>query len=102
MNEITSSILIILGSVFILIAALGFLRFRDIYSRIHSITKASSFGILLLLIAVSIYFYTTIVLIKAVLVTIFIFLTSPLAAHSIIKSINKGNNDQRKQHSNSE
>lgn len=96
MNEIIISILTILGALFILISAIGFLRFGDIYSRIHSITKASSFGILLLLIAVSIYFATSIVLIKALLIIIFIFLTAPLAAHSIIKSIgNKKNNDSK-------
>jgi multicomponent Na+:H+ antiporter subunit G len=95
MNEIIISILIILGSLFILIASIGFLRFSDFYSRIHSITKASSFGILLLLIAVSIYFATSIVIIKALLIIVFIFLTAPLAAHSIIKSIkNKKNSDK--------
>ena len=96
MNEIIISILTLIGSLFILTAAIGFLRFKDIYSRIHSITKASSFGISLLLIAVSIYFVSSVVIIKALLIIIFIFLTAPLAAHSIIKSIGNKKNDNNK------
>ncbi len=80
------SILVLTGAIFILISAIGLVRFGDLFSRIHAITKASSFGILLLLIGVSLYFGNWNVYIKSVLVIIFIYLTAPLAAHSIAKS----------------
>jgi multisubunit Na+/H+ antiporter MnhG subunit len=47
--------LILAGSLFILIASIGLIRFKDIYSRMHVTTKASSFGIMLILIGVSLY-----------------------------------------------
>ena len=75
-----------MGSVFIFIAAVGLLRFKDIYSRMHATTKATSFGILLLIVGIALFFNTPIFWIKSALVIVFIYLTAPLAAHSIAKS----------------
>ncbi len=86
MDKIIISILILLGSFFILVAAIGILRFKDLYGRLHATTKATSFGLLLLLVGVSIYFNMIPVYVKALLIIIFIYLTAPLAAHSISKS----------------
>ena len=91
MIEIIVSILLLLGSVFVLIASIGFVRFKDIYSRIHAITKASSFGIMLLLLGIGIYSQSILVIFKSMLIIIFVFLTNPLGAHSIIKSFRSKN-----------
>lgn len=88
MNEL-AIILLFLGSVFILIASLGLLRFRETFSRMHATTKATSFGLLLILAGVSLYFLSLLLAIKALMVIIFIYLTAPLAAHSISKTIRK-------------
>lgn len=93
MNEIIISILLVLGSLFIMIAAIGLLRFKDFFGRIHAATKATSFGILLLLIAVMIYFDSWSITLKSLLIIIFIYLTAPLAAHSIAKSFDKEKRD---------
>ncbi|MFO7655988.1 MAG: monovalent cation/H(+) antiporter subunit G [Bacteroidales bacterium] len=86
MNTIIISVLIIAGALFILIAAIGIVRFDDLFSRMHATTKATSFGLLLLLAGVALFFLQTIVFVKAFLIVIFIYLTAPLAAHSIAKS----------------
>jgi len=86
MVKIIISILILLGSFFILVAAMGILRFKDLYGRLHATTKATSFGLLLLLIGVSLFFNIFNVYVKAFLIIFFIYLTAPLAAHSISKS----------------
>jgi len=62
------------------------LRFKDLYGRLHATTKATSFGLLLLLVGVSLFFNIFPVYVKALLIIIFIYLTAPLAAHSIAKS----------------
>jgi len=80
------SIFVLLGSAFIFIAALGLLRFDNLYSRMHATTKATSFGILLLIIGIALFFNSGIIWIKSVLVILFIYLTAPLAAHSVAKS----------------
>lgn len=93
MIEIIIAIFILLGSVFILIAAIGLLRFKDLFSRMHATTKATSFGVLLLIIGVGLFFHTGIIWFKALIVIIFIYLTAPLAAHSIAKSSRKSKRD---------
>lgn len=83
MKELIISILVIFGAFFILVASIGLLRFRDVISRLHATTKATSLGILLLILGVTVYFSTLDVILKAVLIIFFIYLTAPLAAHSI-------------------
>lgn len=86
MTDILLIILIFLGSAFMLIAAIGLTRFTDLYSRMHATTKATSFGLLLLIMGVSLYFNIGMVWLKALMVIVFIYLTAPLAAHAIAKS----------------
>ncbi len=84
--ELVIGILILVGAFFMLISALGILRFKDLFSRMHASTKATSFGLLLLIIGVSLYFNIWSVYLKSILIIIFIYLTAPLAAHSLAKS----------------
>ncbi len=84
--EIVIGILILVGSFFMLISGLGMLRFKDLFSRMHASTKATSFGLLMLIIGVSLYFNEWTVYLKAILIIIFIYLTAPLAAHALAKS----------------
>lgn len=93
MKDIIVGILIMTGSLFILLASIGLIRFRDLLSRMHATTKATSFGILLLIIGVSISFNVPVVYIKAILILIFIYLTAPLAAHAIAKSSEEIDNE---------
>ena len=86
MKEILLYTLVLAGSFFVLVAAIGLLRFRDLYSRMHSTAKATSFGILLLVAGAASYFASWEVALKAVLIILFVYLTAPLAAHSIAKS----------------
>ncbi|MCG8702333.1 MAG: monovalent cation/H(+) antiporter subunit G [Bacteroidales bacterium] len=94
MVEILIIFFVLTGSLFILIASLGMHRFKDVYGRIHAATKATSFGVLLLLVGVSIFFQSWSVALKSLLVIMFVYITAPLAAHSIavtIKKKDKGN-----------
>jgi len=95
MKELLVSILLLSGVLFILVAAVGLIRFEDLYSRMHATTKATSFGMLLLVAGVALFFSTGVVLLKAILIIVFIYLTAPLAAHSIARSFRK--DDKEKQ-----
>lgn len=86
MIEIIIYTLILAGTFFILLASIGLIRFKDLYSRLHAGTKAPSFGIFLLILGVSIYFNSPVVYIKGLFIVLFVYLTSPLSAHAIIKS----------------
>jgi len=89
MIEIIGNIFILLGCLFVFIAALGILRFTDLHSRLHATTKATSFGLLLILIGVSLHYLVFMVVVKSILILLFIYLTAPLAAHSISRSSKK-------------
>jgi multicomponent Na+:H+ antiporter subunit G len=99
MDKIIVSVLLLAGSFFILIATIGLVRFKDLYSRLHASTKAPSFGIFLILIGVSVYFNTPVVYIKILFVVVFIYLTAPLASHTIVKSFQDQNKDDNRKKS---
>jgi len=99
MDKIIISAFLLAGSFFILIATIGLVRLKDLYSRLHAATKAPSFGIFLILIGVSIYFNTPMVYIKSLFVVVFIYLTAPLSAHAIIKSFQEKDKDENEKES---
>ena len=86
MTTIPTIVFFFLGAFFILVSAVGLIRFPDLYTRMHATTKATSFGLLLIIVGASFHFNVPIVWLKALLVIIFMYLTAPLAAHSIAKS----------------
>lgn len=93
MTEYITGIMFFLGAFFILVSAIGLLRFSDLFGRMHATTKATSFGLLLLIIGMGVFFNTGIVWLKALLVISFIYITAPLASHSIAQSEKKEEED---------
>lgn len=85
MIEIIVGILVILSAVIVLIASIGIIRFRDLYARMHVVTKVSSFGLLLLLIAVNLLYRKVNVFIESILVFHVLIFLSPVSAHVIAK-----------------
>ena len=73
------------GSLSMLVAGIGFLRFPDLYSRMHSSTKAPTLAILLLFIAAIIHFGSWSVFFKALFTLSVIFLTTPVVTHMVAK-----------------
>jgi multicomponent Na+:H+ antiporter subunit G len=71
------------GAGFIFIAALGIVRFPDLFTRMHAASKAGSLGLGAILAGVAIAHPTAIVIAKCVMVLLFVFLTAPIAAHMI-------------------
>ena len=82
-------IFFVLGAFFMLVSSIGLIRFPDLYTRMHATTKATSFAILLHIIGTAVFFNTGAIWLKAVLVILFIYITAPLASHSIGQSKKK-------------
>ena len=86
MNELRAivvSFLILAGAGFMLLSAIGLVRFPDFLTRMHAATKSASFGSVLMLFAAAFYFFDLRVFIEVSLIVVFIFLTAPLSAHMI-------------------
>lgn len=77
--------LLIAGSLFILVAALGIIRLRDVYMRMHAITKASSLGIALYLIAVIFAKPDLRTAFFSFMIILFIIFTAPIASHLLAR-----------------
>ncbi len=86
MLEWLSFLFLVLGSLFILVSAIGILKLQDLYMRMHSTTKTTSFGITLLLIGSFLAFPEPGFFIKGIVIVIFVFLTTPLGTHMISKA----------------
>jgi len=85
-NDIFSATFILAGSVFMLIASIGMIKFPDFYIRNSASTKAVVLGVLLILLGVGIHYNDTMVFIEIFAILFFIFLISPLAAHIVSRA----------------
>jgi multicomponent Na+:H+ antiporter subunit G len=74
-------VLLVLGAFMMFLTGLGIYRMPDIFTRMHSATKAASLGVAILLIAAALDFRDTGVTAKAVVTILFVFLTAPVAGH---------------------
>lgn len=86
MNELFAALLIITGSLFMLIAAIGVIRLPDVFMRMHAITKASSLSILLISAGLVIVVPTLRIFFGSLTLIVFIFLTTPVASHMIARA----------------
>jgi multicomponent Na+:H+ antiporter subunit G len=80
------SLLIVAGSVFSVLAALGLLRLPDVYTRMHAASKAGTVGSGLLLIAAGLGSEDPAILIRALAGFVFFILTAPVSAHLLARA----------------
>lgn len=77
---------ILLGAFFVLTAAIGLVRFPDLYSRLHASSKLVTLGSAGIFLGVALGFSQTEALTRLVAVLLFQFLTTPLSAHLIAQA----------------
>ena len=85
-QEIFSIFLIIVGTVLMLISAIGIIRFPDFYLRMSAITKAATLGLFLLLIGLAIFFNRPGLSTKSFIIILLILLSNPVGAHAIARA----------------
>ena len=86
MIEIAASVLILVGALFALLAAVGVLRLADVFTRMQSSTKASTLGLGCLLGGLVLLHFNTEFVIRAASIGAFIMLTVPVSAHVIARA----------------
>lgn len=84
--DLAACLLMIVGSAFSLIAAIGIVRMPDLYTRMQAAAKTSTLGVGCTILAMAIHFSDVGVTTRAALVILFLFLTSPVAAHMISRA----------------
>ncbi|MEQ8274991.1 MAG: monovalent cation/H(+) antiporter subunit G [Deltaproteobacteria bacterium] len=81
---VVSTVLLLVGVFFVASAVLGALRFPDVFTRMHAITKAGTLGVGFFMAAAAVHFGDDISLVtRAVGVIVFTLLTAPASAQMI-------------------
>jgi multicomponent Na+:H+ antiporter subunit G len=80
--------LILIGLFFLFVAAIGVLRFPDVYTRSHAVSLTDSLGALFLLGGLALYegLSTPTNLARILVVLILLYLLNPVIAHATVRS----------------
>ncbi len=79
MTDVLAAALLVLGSLFVFVSALGLVRMPDLYTRMHSAAKAGTLGTGLVLAAVALDAGD----VRALVTLLFLLVTAPIAAHAL-------------------
>lgn len=75
-----------IAGLFTLIAAIGLLRFDDVFLRMHAATKAGTVGVISSLVAIALYFDDPAIRVRAVLIALFLCITAPIVGHVLSRA----------------
>ncbi len=84
MTELIGSLVILLGSIFLLLAGIGVVRMPDSYNRIQTGTKATTLGLILVLVGVGIHHPAWSW--KLILLIYFVLLSNPASSHALARA----------------
>jgi len=83
MQDLFSAIFIFIGTLLVLLSAIGIIRLPDIYMRMSATTKAATLGVGSILLGTAIHFWDLGIFSRGLIIISFLFLTAPVAAHMI-------------------
>lgn len=83
LTEFVSGSLILSGTLFIALGSVGMVRLPDLYMRMSASSKASTLGAALVLLGGAFHFNELEVWTRSLATIVFLFLTTPAAAHLI-------------------
>lgn len=81
--EILSWVCILGGSFFMVVSAIGILRFPDFWARLHAASVGDSGGMILLIMGMCLQSGLTLITVKLIAIGIFLFITGPTATHAV-------------------
>jgi len=81
--DILSTALLVAGGIFFLAGTLGLLRFPDVYTRLHALTKADNVGLGLILAGLAVQAETWATVGKLLLIWLLVLLAGASVAHLI-------------------
>lgn len=85
-SEYLSAVLLIIGGLFFLAGTLGLLRFPDVYTRLHALTKADNVGLGLIVAGLALQAASWAIAIKLVLIWLLVLLAGAGVAHLVASS----------------
>ena len=83
---IAGSAIALLGSLFMVVGAIGVLRMPGVYTRLHASSVSDTFGVGLILLGLILVSGLTLVSVKLAFLAAFLFLTGPVATHAVARA----------------
>jgi len=83
--HVLAGILMLLGTIFLLAAAVGVLRFPDFYTRLHAAGKGDTLGQALVLVGLMLLAGASFVSIKLAFIILFVLVFNPTATHALAR-----------------
>lgn len=83
---LVGSAIVLLGSVFMVIGAIGVIRMPDIFTRLHAASVSETFGVGLILIGLILVAGLTLVGVKLAFLLAFLLVTGPVATHAVARA----------------
>jgi multicomponent Na+:H+ antiporter subunit G len=78
--------LILVGLFFLLVAAIGVVRFPDVYTRSHAVGLTDSVGAFFLLLGLAVYQGLGANLVRIVVVLLLLYLLNPVITHATVRA----------------
>jgi multicomponent Na+:H+ antiporter subunit G len=86
LQNLVAALLLTTGVIFLAIAAIGFIRLPDLFSRLHVTGVIDTLGAPLVMLGAAVYLGPTLAAGKLVLGIVFISITSPLLGHLLARA----------------
>ncbi len=88
--DVLSWICLLGGAVFLLVGAIGLLRFPDFYTRLHAVSVCDTMGAGLVLIGLMLQGGLSLVTVKLLLIFYFMLFSGPTAVHALAEAAFQG------------
>jgi len=90
---VTGEVLVLIGTFFYFLSALGLIRMPDVYNRMQTSTKSATLGSLGVIVGVGLWAvglgYSPAWIVQTIAVAVFLLLTNPISAHALIRAAYK-------------
>lgn len=84
--DIVSALMLLGGSFFVLVGAIGVFRLPDFYTRLHGAGVTDTLGAGLILLGLMLQAGFTLATVKLLMILIFLFITSPTSCHALAQA----------------
>ncbi len=83
--HVVSGVLLLAGSFFLIVGAVGLLRMPDVFTRMHATSVSDTMGAGLLILGMIVEAGFTLVSVKLLVILVVFFFTGPLATHALAR-----------------
>jgi multicomponent Na+:H+ antiporter subunit G len=88
--DVVSGLLLIVGTVFFLAGTVGLLRFPDVYTRLHALTKADNLGLGFVIAGLALQAESWLSVLKLIIIWLLVLLASAAACHLVARGALRG------------